>query len=688
MEVRKEAAVWSSRLLPFSTFLHHHPDIKDLVLSVLSELPSDDFLANLLAFCFPSPDASRKKAARTKLKRITTRLQVARRQSVEAEPLSAKYQLASGLVLANRAKVFGNDSGGLRKEFLSSTVDEDAPFKNEDLAVGDILCEYDLEYLHFLSTLFTIIIPSSATQSSNSVLPYLSEFHRNDPEMLPSGTPLACSLYPLLNSLMKWAQLPYPQTAEDPAGIAKKTKSKKVAHRRSKLSSSTMRVNLSVPVIVGCLREREEYMLGQKEEGGEDGTTRTLLPSAIQRGSVSGVSDTRKSSLVNSLNGEKERHVRFTPRNCASPIPEENSANVHTGEGCTVDTGQHDRRQLLYTTLQNQATSTPEERFADANQKGTGKERTADRQHEHKSYTVTQNIAFEGKQHREEGGQKEGSPKEREPRSIITEVKFGRTGMIEDRVEIVQGQKWKGARSASDDGQYSKAPKEKEGAKRSLKGEKTTPEVLQHSVPPRDKKKEWSKSSSETKPPNEKEEFGGERSTPELVQFSVPPRDHGGKKKDGAGSLAQHSGPPKEKGTSKKELGSAPVAVQHGESTRDKGGRKKETERAKSALESTGGSGDVKDRRNKKGDARSTRIPETSHPTDFKRRSKSERNEGTVQGTKAALHPKLEAKEGGQREVTGADLSPNKAEKDAVEKKEASGLQLLQVPKGTLKVSQ
>lgn len=588
--------------------------------------------------------------ARTKLKRITTRLQAAKRQSPEAEQLSAKYQLASSLVLENRAKIFGNDSGGLRKGFLSSTISD------EDLVVGDILFEYDAEYLNFLSTLFTIVIPSSADGSSDNVLPYLSEFQRSNLEVLPSGTPLACSLYPLLSMLMKWSQLPYPQKPQNPAETPSKAKSRKVARRRSTLSSFTMRVNLSVPVIVGCLREREEHMLRESERGGEEGIARTLLPSAVQRGSVSGVSDTRRSSFASS-----NKHVYFVPHNRATPIPEESSANVDSGKGFTTDL-QHDRDD------HQQAMPTLEEKFADVNQRD-GLDGQCDCKNQ-QSYTVTQNIVIKGKQHckAEAGEQKGESPKKEVPRSVVTETKVGSAGLAQNKVEIVHALQEKGLKKRE-----GTRPKERKGA---MDGEQSSPESLQHSVPHRDKRGKKKKEGEAVQHcaedpkakglPKEKEglnkELDEEQSTPKVLRLNMPPGERRGRKEDKARTSTQHSEPRKEKGTRKMEFerkrSTQPEDIQHSEATRD--------DRAKRELEAT------VDTKGKK----STQIPDS--------KQKGRGKEDTLQGAKASLHPKLERKEGRQGEVAEAD---NKAEKDAVDKKEASGLQLLQVPVGTLKVS-
>ncbi len=276
----RNAALWSSRLLPFiSTLASSDLDIEDLVVSVLSELPTDEFLMEVLAFCFPrSGGDGGKGRVDAKLRRIMARLRAAN-QSVASEhpqPLSVAYQLKSGLVLKNRSKAFERHSGRLHENFfeVSSEV--------KDLDVGSLLLEHDTMYFSFLETLFETILPplSEPLQSvvvsdaNRHLLPYLSEFHSGTGMGLVQETsPVACGLSPLLHSLIRWAQMPHPQTLPREPRSAERLESagrKKLAQRRQSLgSTTTIRVNLSVPIIIGCLREWEESGGMREEPGGE-----------------------------------------------------------------------------------------------------------------------------------------------------------------------------------------------------------------------------------------------------------------------------------------------------------------------------------------------------------------------------------------------------------------------------------
>ena len=284
-EARREAAVWSSRLLPFADLLPNTVEVEDLVLSVLSELSTDDFLTDVLAFCFPMASAGgqghgmegRGTVTNTKLRRIMTRLRSTAQcvamdmrttgsvtETDSPQLLSARYQLMSRAVLTNRSKVLGRDRpGSPHRDFLMVPEEGGVVIHEEDLNVGGVLLEYDMEYLCFLDIFLTMIFPHSVLgiQSMGprtQQVPYVSEFGEGaEDDEISSDGPVACTLYPILNSLIKWAQTPYPQKTQETRHIKKKSGRRKMAKRRSKLDVCTMRVNLSIPVIIGCLREKE-----------------------------------------------------------------------------------------------------------------------------------------------------------------------------------------------------------------------------------------------------------------------------------------------------------------------------------------------------------------------------------------------------------------------------------------------
>ncbi len=268
MENQESAALWSARLLPFSHILSGDPDIQDLVLSVLSELPCNAFLSDMLSHSFPTPSGE-SGTSNTKLKRILSRLRSMMdgpQQLSDPVPLSVKYQVRSQVVLAQRAEVFGNIGGMVSSSFL---LNSDVVSFEKDLKVGDLSLEYDFEYFNFLKTLFSILVKPADTPSLTNLpplgrghgkekycLPYLSKFQCDPSRIDGSSLMITHSLYPLLDSLMRWSQMDCPRKAV----TQRNTKSRlerKLSRRRSKLSS-TMKVNLSLPVIVGCLMQREK----------------------------------------------------------------------------------------------------------------------------------------------------------------------------------------------------------------------------------------------------------------------------------------------------------------------------------------------------------------------------------------------------------------------------------------------
>ena len=284
--MKQQAALWSTRLLPFSTVLSSDPPIKDLVLSVLSELPCDVFLADMLAYCFPLSDTEDKRTMDTKMLRIITRLSstpesVKSSDGSEPQFLSARYQFKGPIYQAWKDTAFDDKCGWLHKSFFCANRSA------EDFVidkVGNILVEFDSEYLNFLDILFTVIVspstidgqslpnarssPMNKLNSNNHLLPYLSEFQFYPPSF-KDGFPVSSSLYPLLKSLIQWSQMPSPQVTEETSGVkdSKKLTGRKLAQKRIPSSScSMMRVNLSPPVIIGCLRQKEEEAVVSEEK--------------------------------------------------------------------------------------------------------------------------------------------------------------------------------------------------------------------------------------------------------------------------------------------------------------------------------------------------------------------------------------------------------------------------------------
>lgn len=350
VELRKQAAIWSSRFLPFADCLTSDPDIHDLILSVLSELHPDEFLTDMLAFCFPSASSTEgKRGTETKLKRIIARLRSTSHnhsprpgpdspEPCDPHPLSVKYQLQSQRVLAYRAEIFGGKNpGGLKESFFAPSTTEEVVIEKEDLKVGDVLFEYDAEYVRFLDTFFSIIMSPVTDEHSMSAfsglgtpdtskefLPFLTEFY-NKIGKFESDSSIARGLYPLLYSLIRWAQIPYPQKAQDTRdaqSVKKTARSRKMGQRRSKLSTSMMRVNLSAPVIVGSLREKEDSMMCGEGRADVVGDSPTEVAPASLKGTVSAAASAGEGSQ-SSENKKKVNYLRSTPGQSVGTTAEE-----------------------------------------------------------------------------------------------------------------------------------------------------------------------------------------------------------------------------------------------------------------------------------------------------------------------------------------------------------------------------
>lgn len=348
-EVRREAAIWSSRLLPFAKLLPNTLEVEDLVLSVLSELSTDDFLTDVLAFCFPmaSVEGRGTVTTNTKLRRIMMRLRsTAQCVSMETKTagsatetdgpqlLSAKYQLVSRAVLTNRSKVLGGDEpGSPHRDFLMAP-EGGVVVHEKDLNVGVVLFEYDMEYLCFLDIFLTMILPHSVfterpMNPSRQLVPYLSEFHNGgggggaaDEMILTSDGPVACTLYPILNSLIRWAHMPYPQKTQETKSTkesSRRSSRRKMAKRRSKLNVCSMRVNLSIPVIIGCLREQEGAVSKDVTGSGEvpggtgsgDVTRSGRVPGGTGSGDVTGSGKVPGGAGSRDLSGGAEGRTEF-----------------------------------------------------------------------------------------------------------------------------------------------------------------------------------------------------------------------------------------------------------------------------------------------------------------------------------------------------------------------------------------
>lgn len=312
----EEAAAWSARLLPFIHFLPNDPNVKHLLLTVLSELPCSEFLTDILAYCFPNAERQ-KGAVDTKLKRILARLGSGSSQEESKSPLSVRYHVRSQLVLANMATTFGKHDGCLSASWFPTGSDRSdnatvgSSGRVEEPEGSSFLFEHDSQYLQYLDTLFSVIILPLQGEDhqtlSRSVPPTvpptvslmnLLDHHdpvpnlsSHQPNLLNGKTVshVSTSLYPLVNQLIRWSQMPYPLKSHhgrnSDAGLGVSMGRRKIARRRSRLDCSSMRVNLSAPIIVSCLRQKEDKVLEwtkdmeQESDGFRNGLVKQVLES-------------------------------------------------------------------------------------------------------------------------------------------------------------------------------------------------------------------------------------------------------------------------------------------------------------------------------------------------------------------------------------------------------------------------
>lgn len=289
------AALWCCRLLPFSKIFardtkHSQMGLKLQLtaLSALSEIRNSTFLANLLALCFPAP-SSDDKSLNSKFQRLMARLRSAHDSSTE-QPLSVIYQTKSQQVLKQRSAAFGGDSCGcfcllVSPQELKLFEHEfgDVEISSQAFDVGCFVFEYDVDYLDFLETLLAVTLQNesyqpttskpmlnSSTIFSSTSLPNLEAdkpalsqvpFISDHVQLIKDSndaSPSCERLVPLLHLLKEWSELPQPQQQQQKTSKNVKRNKKE---SRGDGGISAMRVNVSLELVINCLRQQEEEML-------------------------------------------------------------------------------------------------------------------------------------------------------------------------------------------------------------------------------------------------------------------------------------------------------------------------------------------------------------------------------------------------------------------------------------------
>lgn len=288
----EEASHWCVRYLPFSLFIKQpgkkaHHDLHECTLSVLSELPNTSLLADQLALFSATCFNENVPNLEGKHNRILSRLRSSKDEE-NSQPLSVRYQTKSQLIVSHIEQRFGKSLGKFCELVqICDTGVEDASLQvhKKALKVGNILYEYDSEYLNFLDTLFSVIVPLAAddhlshftkNSSDSSGLverhlkapstpkvgtctepPYLSDFLSMFKDVEVKAHPWQCVL-PLLETLHSWSQKASPQVNPD---LQRETKFR---HRKSKEASkkamfkqTSLKVSLPPELLISCLKERE-----------------------------------------------------------------------------------------------------------------------------------------------------------------------------------------------------------------------------------------------------------------------------------------------------------------------------------------------------------------------------------------------------------------------------------------------
>ena len=257
-------------------------------LSALSEVPNSAFLASLLALCFPSP-SSDDRSVNSKFQRLMARLRSTHDPSSQ-QLLSVIYQTKSQQVLKQCSAIFGGDSCSCFSPLVSPQELKlfEHDFGNVEISpqafdVGCFVFEYDVDYLDFLDTLFAVtlqnesyrpttsrVVLNSSTVFSSTSLPNLEEdkpdlsqvpFISEHVQLMKDSNDTSPSwerLLPLLHLLKEWSELPLPQQQRQRIGEKVKRSKKDILGDGG---VSTMRVNVSLELVINCLRQQEEELV-------------------------------------------------------------------------------------------------------------------------------------------------------------------------------------------------------------------------------------------------------------------------------------------------------------------------------------------------------------------------------------------------------------------------------------------
>jgi len=277
----REAALWSARYLSFTAFLGEKPkhSINETTLSVLSELEPNDLMVDLLAHCFPSSDTSNPKLAR-----LVNRLRST--VSVDSESLAVHYQIKCNEINKLRHEMFGEPKGLFRELILTQ-----APsylIEKEALKTGSLMFEYDIEFIKFLDSVYSVILPdyqdmsfhsplkessfltlsqlhsSSLSLASNPQSPMLSKYLNKVQKSPSEHTKCWEQIIPLVEVMHTWCITNTQQVQPLRSQQLPKKKSKKSDLVTD--SSPRIKVSLSPNVVLEALKQRESLCFENEEE--------------------------------------------------------------------------------------------------------------------------------------------------------------------------------------------------------------------------------------------------------------------------------------------------------------------------------------------------------------------------------------------------------------------------------------
>lgn len=296
--VAQSASLWSARLLQFTSLLENPTQnlVKGTTLTILSELETDSFLVEMLAYCFPVGDKSQTND--DKLDRIIARL----RSTVgpDSSPLSVQYQAKSQEVLTQRLNLGANEGLFYELVFMEGS---NCLAENDALQVGSFLFEYDSEYIEFIDKALSVLFSEKNNDATflspvdNSLLsvPQLKQsLHMHSSKHSHMGSPLLSQflvnaeqeqvkrdtfcwerVLPLLEFLHTWT-LTTTAPPSVPVPRKRRSRSKTPEHESVSEATASLKVKLSPNLIVECLKQREEDHLRKSQSASSTkNTTKT-----------------------------------------------------------------------------------------------------------------------------------------------------------------------------------------------------------------------------------------------------------------------------------------------------------------------------------------------------------------------------------------------------------------------------